>query len=90
MQLRIVGGSTHHGKASRTLRVSDMCEFCNLPGNNHIHGNDRQDLRFAGFFSADAICLVVEQSKKQRRDKKKGRGGDDDLQVEGEEDDDGT
>lgn len=33
---------------------------------------------------------VVEQSKKQRRDKKKGRGGDDDLQVEGEEDDDGT
>ena len=34
-----------------------MCEFCNLPGNNHIHGNDRQDLRFAGFFSADAISL---------------------------------
>lgn len=66
-----------------------MCEFCNLPGSNS--NRDQQHSDFAGFFSADAINLAVQQANTSRRKGDADTEEDDDDDASGDgEDDDGT
>ena len=79
-----------------------MCEFCSLGPNSRQHGGDATDLRFAGFFSAEAIDSAVRQAEADRNSSSSssdngvsnrpgGRdAGSDDEEVGEEEDDDGT
>ena len=62
-----------------------MCEFCSEGPNSRQHGGDQNDLRFAGFFSAEAIEAAVQRSQAGRRGDASGTEGDG-----GEDDDDGT
>jgi hypothetical protein len=57
-----------------------MCEFCNDPQSNENRDASHQD--FAGFFSADAIDLAVQQANASRQP--------DDESAESDEDSDGT
>ena len=57
-----------------------MCEFCNLPGLNHLRDANHAD--FAGFFSADLIEAAVKQANANRK-----KSTDD--EVDGD-DEDGT
>ena len=70
-----------------------MCEFCSIgPNSNQPHGRDESDLRFAGFFSADAIEAAVRQSSNSQvnNNNNAAEGGDEDGEGGEEEDDDGT
>ena len=42
-----------------------MCQFCSV-GPSNQHGGDSTDLRFAGFFSADAIEAAIRQANRNR------------------------
>mmetsp|Transcript_1409 Transcript_1409/g.2574 ORF Transcript_1409/g.2574 Transcript_1409/m.2574 type:complete len:81 (-) Transcript_1409:2143-2385(-) len=80
-----------------------MCEFCIGPpsAQQKQHGADEADLRFAGFFSAEAIEAAVRQAEANVRshdtnndndsddnnNEERGKKDDDDG---GEEEDDGT
>ena len=69
-----------------------MCEFCSDgPTSSRQNNGDQTDLRFAGFFSADAIEAAVRQARINLDDIDDGasRSGSDD-EDSGEEDDDGT
>lgn len=65
-----------------------MCEFCNLPGSNSNRDEHHSD--FAGFFSADAIQLAVQQAQAARKGHADSSSEEDDSASGGEEDDDGT
>jgi len=70
-----------------------MCDLCGIGPNSRQHGGDQTDLRFAGFFSADAIEAAVRQSGANLNDNgvSTQEGGDvDEDDANGEEDDDGT
>jgi len=46
-----------------------MCEFCSIGPNNkqqRQHGNDSSDLRFAGFFSPEAIEAAIRQADSRK------------------------
>ena len=66
-----------------------MCEFCNFgpTASQQQHGGDQTDLRFAGFFSAEAIEAAVRQAEANVRN---NNNGGNDEEIGGEEDDDGT
>jgi len=67
-----------------------MCEFCSLgPNSSRQHGADRSDLRFAGFFSAEAIEAAVRQAQASSNNLNDNDHG---VSEEGggDEDDDGT
>ena len=70
-----------------------MCEFCSDgPTSSRQNNGDSSDLRFAGFFSAEAIEAAVRQARINLDDIDDGasRSGSDDDEDGGEEDDDGT
>ena len=39
-----------------------MCEFCSFGPNSTQHNGDQKDLRFAGFFSSEAIDAAVRKA----------------------------
>lgn len=70
-----------------------MCEFCSLGPNSNQHGRDESDLRFAGFFSAEAIEAAVRQAAANSSNSSDGAdagGGSGNGETAGEDDDDGT
>lgn len=70
-----------------------MCEFCSFgPNSSRQHGGDSSDLRFAGFFTADAIEAAVRQASINANSNSDSNDGDGVSSEEnaGDEDDDGT
>lgn len=72
-----------------------MCEFCSLgPNSSRQHNGDQNDLRFAGFFSSDAIEAAVRQAgagaNVEIHENDSDAGSASEENGDGEEDDDGT
>ena len=67
-----------------------MCEFCSF-GPNSSHDGDQTDLRFAGFFSSEAIDAAVRQATEGMSNTNNNNNGVPEEVGDGkEEDDDGT
>lgn len=69
-----------------------MCEFCSY-GPNSSHDGDQNDLRFAGFFSSEAIDAAVRQATEGTSNTNNNNGLPEEVgdgKEEEDDDDDGT